>query len=231
VSPIAQSALVVQSWAEPAGHLASQRDVNVARPVATSQHTSPAVVQLFEPEHVRVLPRQVPASLATHVRVATQHSSSVELHVLVPHTIWSIPPSPTGGGIMRPPSVVGAPLSSTGCVMLPSGPTGGKPLSSTPVLPPLLLLPLPLPLAIPPPLLLAVPLLLPVPPELPLGPPSLLTEDEEPPHPMRTTIDTPRIVRKDDMKDLLARDTSRISNSSVGTGLAAGYTDSTHDGA
>jgi hypothetical protein len=87
-SPVAQSAFVVQSWADPAGHLASQRDVNVLRPVATSQHTSPEA-QLFEPEHAKVLPRQAPPSLATHMRVATQQSSSVELHVIVPQTIWS----------------------------------------------------------------------------------------------------------------------------------------------
>src|SRR5580704_136596 len=108
---------------------------------------------------------------------------------------------------MRPPaSIVGSdPTSSDGCTMPPSAPTTGRPLSSSGGTdessppeppPPLLLL---APLMLPP--LLVLP---PVPPELllPVGPPSLPTvELEEPPHPRATTIDTPRTVRKADMKD------------------------------
>jgi hypothetical protein len=100
--------------------------------------------------------------------------------------------------------------------MPPSGPTTGRPLSSSGgvdesspapelVLPPLLVLPL---LLAPPLLLLPVPPPLPLPPELlpvPVEPPSP-TLALEPPHPNAMTIDTPRTVRKADMKDLLVRD-------------------------
>lgn len=80
-----QSAFVVQSWIAPAGHFAAHLEVVVARPVASWQHTLPAV-QLFEPEHVSVLPRHVPLG-AMHVRVARQQVWVAESQVLVPHTV------------------------------------------------------------------------------------------------------------------------------------------------
>jgi hypothetical protein len=64
-------------------------DVVVPRPATSSQHTSP-VAQLLDPEQVSVLPRQVAAPaapVATHVRVARQHTSVFESQVLVPHAI------------------------------------------------------------------------------------------------------------------------------------------------
>jgi hypothetical protein len=238
--------LVVQSWIAPAGHfVATHFDVDVVRLVVSWQQTSPAA-QLFEPEHVSVLPRQVPLG-AMHVRVARQHICVAESQVVVPHTVWLGPPSVGGGGVVRPPpppsrvgGVVPASLGGGGGVTrLPSGPTVGKPLSSTGwtdplLLPPLLvLLPMP-PLLVLPLLPLLPPLLVDAPPELlePVEPPSP-TVLSEPPHPKARAIETPRNIRKADMKDLLVRESrenSPNSPPSVGSPDIVGYRNSTHDG-
>jgi hypothetical protein len=210
-----QSAFVVQSWMAPAGHVAAHLDVVVVRPVVSWQQTSPAV-QLFEPEHVSVLPRHVPLG-AMHMRVARQQVWVVELQVVMPHTVWLGPPSVGGGGVVRPPppsrpgGVVPASSGGGGGVTRPpSGPTVGRPLSSggSAVPPPLELVPPLLPL----------PLLLPLPPLLLVDPPELLDPEPPsptvvlsvPPHPRVRTIEAPRNVRKADMKDLLVRDSREI---------------------
>lgn len=124
--------------------------------------------------------------------------------------------------------------------MLPSGPTVGKPLSSDGaeplLLPPPLLLPTPPPLVLPLlPLLPLLPPLLVDAPELldPVEPPSPTVVLSDPPHPKVNAIETPRNVRKADMKDLLVRESrenSPDSLPSVGSPDIVGYTNSTHDG-
>src|SRR5580698_7044571 len=227
MSGLVQSAFVVQSCAALAGHFVSHFEVYVVRPVASSQQTPPA--QLCEPEQVSVSPPRQVASAATHVCVPTQQTSVLESQVVVPHTVWSGPPSVTGGGVWRPgpPSAMGSvpPPSSPGWTMPPSGPTVGKPLSSpgepgepsSPAEPSSPPEPeLPLVLAVPPPL--------PLPPlELVVvtgDPPSpTVSEPVEPPQPIAMTIDTldtPRAVRKADMKDLLVRDSPAIQRAQWG---------------
>ena len=97
MSGLVQSAFVVQSCTASAGHFVSHFEVYVVRPVASSQQTPPA--QLFDPEQVSVLPPRQVALAATHVCVATQQTSVLESQVVVPHTVWSGPPSVAGGGV------------------------------------------------------------------------------------------------------------------------------------
>jgi hypothetical protein len=81
-----QSAFVVQSWIAPVGHfVATHFEVDVVRVVVSWQQTSPAA-QLFEPEHVRVLPRHIPFG-AMHVRVARQQIWVAESQVVMPQTV------------------------------------------------------------------------------------------------------------------------------------------------